>query len=192
MIRALSLAVALIVAGCALPPDPGPPPAEPVPVVVPAPPPVVEAPARPVATPRKADRVLVEKSKRELHLMHEGEAFRTYRVALGTQPRGHKMQQGDNRTPEGEYVLGARNPGSRFYKSIHISYPNAADRASARARGVDPGGAIMIHGVAPEIVDLGPDHRLWDWTNGCIAVTNQEMDEIWAFVDRGTPIEIRP
>lgn len=127
-----------------------------------------------------------------MHLLYEGEPFRTYKVALGIQPVGHKMQQGDNRTPEGEYVLGRRNPGSRFHKSIHISYPNAEDRASARARGVDPGDLIMIHGVPPEIEDLGADHRLWDWTNGCIAVTNQEMDEIWDLVGPGTPIEIRP
>src|SRR3546814_12585662 len=102
------------------------------------------------------------------------------------------MQRGDNRTPEGEYVLGGRNAGSRFYKSIHISYPNEADRISARERGVNPGGSIMIHGVPPDLTDLGADHRLWDWTNGCIAVTNGEMDEIWTLVDSGTPIEIRP
>src|SRR3546814_6719067 len=101
------------------------------------------------------------------------------------------MQRGDNRTPEGEYVLGGRNAGSRFYKSIHISYPNEADRISARERGVNPGGSIMIHGVPPDLTDLGADHRLWDWTNGCIAVTNGEMDEIWNLVDSGTPIEIR-
>ncbi|MFN4089865.1 MAG: murein L,D-transpeptidase family protein [Alphaproteobacteria bacterium] len=156
-------------------------------VAIPEPPP---PPPRP--DPARADRVLVLKSERIMHLLYEGEPFRTYKVALGIQPVGHKMQQGDNRTPEGEYVLGRRNPGSRFHKSIHISYPNAEDRASARARGVDPGDLIMIHGVPPEIGDLGADHRLWDWTNGCIAVTNQEMDEIWDLVGPGTPIEIRP
>lgn len=140
----------------------------------------------------KADKVLVLKEKRELLLLREGKAFRTYKVALGIKPRGHKERRGDHRTPEGQYVLGGRNAESRFYKSIHISYPNEADRAAARARGVNPGGSIMIHGVPPDLADLGADHRLWDWTNGCIAVTNREMDEIWNMVGPGTPIEIRP
>jgi len=140
----------------------------------------------------KADKVLVLKGQREMLLLREGKVFRTYKVALGIKPRGHKEQRGDNRTPEGQYILGGRNPESRFYKSIHISYPNEADRAAARARGVNPGGSIMIHGVPPDLADLGADHRLWDWTNGCIAVTNREMDEIWNLVEAGTPIEIRP
>lgn len=190
MIRTLLLGLVLIAAGCAPAIDPGPAPLSPPPAPVAAP--VLVPPSPPKATPRKAESVLVVKSKRELHLIHDGEPFRTYKVALGAQPTGHKERQGDNRTPEGQYVLDRRNPGSRFYKSIHVSYPNADDRASARVRGVDPGGLIMIHGLAPEIRDLGPDHRLWDWTKGCIAVTNREMDEIWAFVDMGTPIEILP
>src|SRR3546814_1951981 len=99
-------------------------------------------------------------------LLRAGKVFRTYRVALGIKPRGDKMQRGDNRTPEGEYVLGGRNAGSRFYKSNHISYPNEADRISARERGVNPGGSIMIHGVPPDLTDLGADPRGGGWTNG--------------------------
>ena len=140
----------------------------------------------------KADELIVIKSERKLMLMRQGSVLRTYRVALGIKPVGHKQQRGDERTPEGEYVIDARKPDSRFHRALHISYPNEQDRESARARGVAPGGSIMIHGLPPERAKLGKDHYLWDWTNGCIAVSNQEMDEIWEAVDVGTPISIRP
>lgn len=140
----------------------------------------------------KADELVVVKSERKLMLMREGSVIRTYRVALGIKPTGHKQQRGDARTPEGEYIIDARNAASRFHRALHISYPSAQDREDARARGVEPGGSIMIHGLPPERTKLGPLHYLWDWTNGCIAVSNQEMDEIWTAVEVGTPISIRP
>ena len=148
--------------------------------------------AVPAAAMPKADEIVVLKSERQLQLKRDGEVYKTYRVALGIKPIGHKQEQGDTRTPEGEYVIDARKPDSRFHRALHISYPNETDRESARSRGVQPGGSIMIHGLPPERAKLGKDHYLWDWTNGCIAVSNPEMDEIWAAVDVGTPITIRP
>ena len=140
----------------------------------------------------KADSVLVVKSARTLTLMSHGKILRTYKVALGGQPVGAKRQQGDHKTPEGHYNLDRRNPKSRFYKSIHISYPNAKERQDATGRGVSAGGDIMIHGLPNGFGWLGESHRAQDWTDGCIAVTNSEMDEIWNLVEDGTPIEIRP
>ncbi len=140
----------------------------------------------------KANKVIVLKSERRLLLLRGETILRSYRVALGRNPRGGKTRQGDGRTPEGRYLLDWRNPKSRFYRSIHISYPNAADRERARARGVAPGGDIMIHGLPNGLEAIGPAHANSDWTEGCIAVTNAEMDEIWAAVDDGTAIEIRP
>jgi murein L,D-transpeptidase YafK len=141
-----------------------------------------------------ADRVVVRKSERKLVLMNRGKVIRRYRVALGDSPYGPKRREGDERTPEGTYVLDWRNPRSNFYKAIHVSYPNARDLELARAMGVDPGGMIMIHGrpryVRSPRVLKEYDGR--DWTNGCIAVTNAEMDEIWALVRDGTPIQILP
>lgn len=141
---------------------------------------------------RPVDRVLVLKSERRMHLLSRGAIVRSYRVALGVNPVGHKRQRGDGRTPEGAYTLDWRNPQSRFGLSIHISYPNARDRADAARRGVDPGGDIMIHGVPPRAVWLGRLHSLFDWTEGCIAVSDAEIREIWSLVPNGTPIEIRP
>ncbi|HEY7774989.1 MAG TPA: L,D-transpeptidase family protein [Kineobactrum sp.] len=139
----------------------------------------------------KADQVLVIKSERMLYLQRNGESLRSYPVALGPVPRGHKRQQGDERTPEGHYVLDFKNAGSRFYKSIRISYPSRQDRLRASELGVDPGGDIMIHGQpATEQSLVGV--QLFNWTDGCIAVTNEQMDEIWELVPLGTPIEIRP
>jgi murein L,D-transpeptidase YafK len=135
----------------------------------------------------RADEVLVDKSDRQLQLLRKGEVIATFPVALGFAPEGHKTQQGDGRTPEGRYVLDWRNPKSRFYLSLHVSYPNAADRAQAAARGVSPGGDIFIHGT-PWLATVAG----WDWTLGCIAVSNADMDTIWASVADGTPIVIRP
>jgi murein L,D-transpeptidase YafK len=140
----------------------------------------------------KADRVLVLKKERTMFLMKGEAAFRVYRVALGPNAKGHKERQGDGRTPEGTYLLDSRNPNSNFYRAIHISYPNEADRENARQIGAPPGGNIFIHGLPNGMGDLGADHALWDWTDGCIGVTNEQMDEIWQAVDNGTPIEIRP
>jgi murein L,D-transpeptidase YafK len=140
----------------------------------------------------QADQVLVLKSEHTLKLMAHGTVIRTYKVALGGEPVGAKQQQGDHKTPEGQYILDRRNPQSRFYRSLHISYPNERDKLEAAKRGVDPGGDIMIHGLPNGFGWLGALHRAHDWTDGCIAVTNAEMDEIWKLVPDGTPIEIRP
>ena len=146
----------------------------------------------PPSAKTKADQVVVVKSDRTLTLMSHGKVLRTYKVALGGSPVGAKQQQGDHRTPEGHYVLDRRNPKSRFYKSIHISYPNDKDRREAAKRGVSPGGDIMVHGLPNGFGWLGEAHHAQDWTDGCIAVTNSEIDEIWDLVADGTPIEIRP
>lgn len=139
-----------------------------------------------------ADKVLVVKSEHALYLMKDGEAFATFHVVFGASPEGHKLQQGDQRTPEGNYTLGYKNSGSRYYKSIHISYPNTQDRAQAQARGVRPGGDIMIHGQPNGREWLTPVSQLINWTNGCIALTNKDMDVVWDAVQARTPIEIRP
>ncbi len=142
--------------------------------------------------PATADRVVVNKGARQMLLLREGEVIKFYQIALGTDPVGPKMRQGDGRTPEGTYLLDRRNSCSRFYKSIHISYPNSADMKAAKALGVSPGKDIMIHGLPNGLGRIGELHALLDWTNGCIAVTNAEMDEIWQLVADGTPIDIRP
>ena len=139
-----------------------------------------------------ADKVVVLKKKRLLLLVKDGEILRKYRVAIGRNPVGSKTRQGDGKTPEGEYVLDRRNPNSRFYRSIHISYPNTNDVNRAQRKGVAPGRDIMIHGLPRNYEDVGELHTVTDWTRGCIAVTNAEIDEIWSFVPNGTPIEIRP
>jgi len=138
--------------------------------------------------PLHADRVVVLKKERTLELLNHGKVIKTYKVALG----GPKTQQGDHKTPEGAYVLDSRNPHSQFYKSIHVSYPNASDRGAARQKGVSPGGDVFVHGLPNGYRYVGAAHRLKDWTDGCIAVTDEEMDEIWLAVSDGTPIEIRP
>ncbi len=139
-----------------------------------------------------ADEVLVEKDKRELHLIRDGAVFRTFDIALGIQPRGDKQQEGDFRTPEGRYVLDSRNPHSEYFLSVHISYPDRQDRQEARALGVDPGGAIMIHGQPNTPTRSEAYYRTQDWTNGCIAVSNSDMIDIWLMTGENTPIEIRP
>ena len=140
----------------------------------------------------QADQVVVYKSKRQMQLLRAGKVLRTYRIALGDSPVGHKKQEGDEKTPEGDYVLDWRNPNSLYYKSIHISYPNAQDREQAQRRGVSPGGDIMIHGRNGPVVLPDGTYKWKDWTNGCIAVANAEMDEVWGMVKNGTPIRIHP
>jgi murein L,D-transpeptidase YafK len=134
----------------------------------------------------RIDRVVVQKSRREMLLLSGESVVRNYRVALGRDPVGHKQQEGDGRTPEGRYTIDRRNPKSKYHLSLHISYPTPDDIDRARGLGVDPGGDIMIHGCK-----AGVDHPS-DWTHGCIAVTNSEMDEIWNLVADGTPIDILP
>lgn len=139
-----------------------------------------------------ADLVVVIKSKRAMFLMKEGKIIRVYRVALGKNPVGEKISQGDGKTPEGRYYIIGRNPKSNFYKALKISYPNEKDIERAIRLNVKPGGGIMIHGLSKHVEYLGKYHILDDWTEGCIAVTNEEMDEIWKLVPDGTPIEILP
>lgn len=142
--------------------------------------------------PAHASRVVIDKSSRTLTLHQGDRPFRAYRIALGGEPTGHKLQEGDGRTPEGRYRIDAANPGSAFHLALRISYPNAADRSAAAARGVSPGGDIMIHGLPNGYGAIGIAHRLIDWTNGCIALTNEEMEEVWRLVPVGTPVEIHP
>lgn len=139
----------------------------------------------------KADKAIVIKSKRTLLLLRDGEILAAYRIALGRSPKGKKIKAGDKKTPEGRYTL-SKNSNSRFHLSLRISYPNESDIENAKRLGVSPGGDIMIHGLPQELADFGKYHRYYDWTDGCIAVTNQEIEEIYRMVDDGTPIEILP
>ena len=128
--------------------------------------------------------MVVSKKRREMVLLRGESVLRTYRIALGREPVGPKRQEGDGRTPEGRYVIDRRNAKSKYHLALHISYPDAADVARAREAGVDPGGDIMIHGLKDGV------RRDGDWTQGCIAVTDEEMDEIWGLVGDGTAIWI--
>jgi murein L,D-transpeptidase YafK len=149
------------------------------------------APAQQARPGEKADLVVVDKSERTLRVYQDGNAIRIYRgLQFGDAPQGHKRFQGDEKTPEGRYVLDYANPQSSYYLSLHVSYPNAQDRAYARARGRSPGGDIFIHGQ-PNGMPF--DARVeGDWTDGCIALSNREIAEIWSLVPDGTPIDIRP
>jgi murein L,D-transpeptidase YafK len=139
-----------------------------------------------------ADHVIVHKSERRLELLRDGEVFNSFPVALGANPEGHKEREGDQRTPEGTYVLDARNPNSQFFLALRVSYPNAEDVRRARARGMNPGNNIMIHGL-PNDAAHPSDHYLYsDWTDGCIAVSNSAMIDIWLSVPDNTPITILP
>jgi murein L,D-transpeptidase YafK len=140
----------------------------------------------------KADKVLVDKSEKRLYLIKDGERFMSLPVTFGGEPKGHKVQQGDQRTPEGNYTLEWKNPNSKFYKSIRVSYPNAEDRAKAQRLGVDPGGDIMVHGQANGWQWASPLLQFFSWTDGCVALSNKNMDKVWEAVEPGTPIEIRP
>ena len=140
----------------------------------------------------KIDEVLVYKSQRLMKLMAGKTVVAQYRISLGANPIGHKQQQGDSRTPQGQYSIDYRNPHSRFYRSLHISYPNKHDRALARRRGVSPGGDIYIHGLPNGQGALAAVYSYIDWTDGCIAVSNSAMRVIWQRVKNGTPIRILP
>jgi murein L,D-transpeptidase YafK len=140
----------------------------------------------------KADRVVVKKSESRLYLERDGKPFASFRATFGAEPKGHKQQEGDERTPEGRYVLDSKNANSAYYKAIHISYPNGQDIAAAKVQGVEPGGLIMIHGQRNGFGWLASVAQWFNWTDGCVAVSNKEMDTIWKAVDVGTPIEIFP
>ncbi|MCP4977992.1 MAG: L,D-transpeptidase family protein [Maribacter sp.] len=139
-----------------------------------------------------ATQVIVHKKDRIMLLMNNGNEIARYKISIGGNPQGHKQQEGDQRTPEGKYVLDYKKSDSAFYKAIHISYPNKQDKANAKKLGVSPGGFIMIHGQNNKLGWLSSITQLFDWTDGCIAVNNAEMDEIWKAVDAGTPIIINP
>jgi tetratricopeptide (TPR) repeat protein len=141
---------------------------------------------------KPVDKVLIEKKKRRLTLISNGEAIKTYKIALGGDPVGPKERQGDKKTPEGSYTIASRNRHSDYHLSLRISYPNEKDVKRAKQLGVSPGGDIMIHGIKNGLSWLGGFHTEIDWTKGCIAVTNKEMEEIARLVPNGTPVEIRP
>lgn len=152
---------------------------------------IVPTPAA-LAEDLRVDRVVIEKGERRLTLLSNGKPVRSYRVALGASPKGQKRFEGDQRTPEGVYTVDFRNANSGFYRALRISYPNEADRVRALEAGMSPGGQIMIHGLKNGQGWLGERHLADDWTNGCVAVTNAEIDEIWSLVNLGTPVEIKP
>jgi murein L,D-transpeptidase YafK len=139
-----------------------------------------------------ADRLVIDKSERTLTLFWHGVPIKVYRVALGGDPVAPKRRQGDERTPEGSYVVSLRHENSEFHRALHLSYPNADDRARARAERVPPGGDIEIHGQREGFGWVGSAHTLFDWTNGCVAVTNLEIEELWRATPNGTPVEIVP
>ncbi|ATR82011.1 MULTISPECIES: L,D-transpeptidase family protein [Pseudomonas] len=147
---------------------------------------------KPVSQQRTVEKVLVIKSARQLQLISAGEPFKSYRISLGKQPNGPKQREGDKRTPEGLYWLDWRKVSDRYNLAMHVSYPNVSDAARARREGVEPGGMIMIHGTP-----LNDEYPEWyfhtlDWTEGCIAMKNADMREVWSLVKDGTLIEIRP
>jgi tetratricopeptide (TPR) repeat protein len=138
------------------------------------------------------DKIVIEKKARRLMLISNGEVIKTYRIALGGNPIGPKERQGDNKTPEGTYVIDSRNRGSRYHLSLHISYPNERDKKRAKELGVSPGGDIMIHGIKNGFSWVGDAHAEADWTKGCIAVTDEEIEEINKLAPNGTIVDIRP
>ena len=139
-----------------------------------------------------ADKVVVHKQRRELHLLKGSDTVKTYQVALGKNPIGPKMREGDGRTPEGVYKIDWRNSKSTFHLSLHISYPNSSDIARAKRLGFSPGGMIMIHGLTNGLRWIGKRHLLSDWTDGCIAVTSEEIEELWRCIPDGTTIILLP
>jgi murein L,D-transpeptidase YafK len=151
-----------------------------------------DAPVQSLSMSSQADPLVVEKGRRRLVAYSHGSALRAYTVSLGRDPIGPKMRQGDRRTPEGRYIINSHNPASTFHRALHVSYPSAVDSARAHAAGYDPGGDIMVHGVRNGLGWIGRAHRFMDWTTGCIAVTDPEIEELYRIVSDGTPIEIRP
>lgn len=140
----------------------------------------------------KIDLVVVTKSKAKMVLMRNGKVMRQYRIAMGDRPKGHKLKEGDQRTPEGRYILDYKKSDSAYYRAIHISYPNDEDKLRAKALGISPGGQIMIHGQNPNSSLTPEEAQKFNWTDGCIAITNRQMDELWGSIEPGTPIEIWP
>jgi murein L,D-transpeptidase YafK len=146
----------------------------------------------PLPTGTAIDRIVLDKSARKLSVLANGKTLKSYRVALGRNPVGAKEQEGDMKTPEGIYKIDSRNPQSNFHLALHVSYPSDEDKARAAERGVNAGFDIMIHGIQNGRGWIGAFHRLKDWTAGCIAVTDEEMEELWRVTSDGTTVEIRP
>ncbi len=146
----------------------------------------------PQASGEIADRIVIRKAAHTLTLIKGDRELATYKVSLGRNPLGAKTQRGDHKTPEGDYVIDAMKSNSRFHRALHISYPNLADRERAHVAGVNPGGDVEIHGIENGLGWIGSLHRGIDWTDGCIAVTDDEIEEIWNRVKIGTSVEIGP
>jgi murein L,D-transpeptidase YafK len=145
------------------------------------------------AEPKVAvDSIVISKSAHTLSLMSGKTALKTYRVALGRGSAEAKQVAGDNRTPEGKYIIDEKKTSTNFHKALHISYPNAEDRAKAMKLGRSPGGDIEIHGLPTTFAWVGSTQHVLDWTAGCIALSNDEIDEVWKMVSIGTPVEINP
>jgi murein L,D-transpeptidase YafK len=145
-----------------------------------------------VSATEMIDLVRVLKAERKIQLIAKGQIIREFPISLGGKPVGHKRQSGDQHTPEGKYILDYKKSDSAFYKAIHISYPNFADIENARKAGVSPGGQIMIHGQKNGLGWLAPLTQRFDWTNGCVALSNKDMDEVWNLVKVGAAIELVP
>ena len=148
--------------------------------------------SNPLPTGTTIDRIVIEKSARKLSVLANGKTLKSYRVALGRSPVGAKQQEGDNKTPEGVYKIDGRNPQSNFHLALHVSYPSDEDKTRAAERGVPAGFDIMIHGIQNGRGWIGAFHRLNDWTAGCIALTDEEIEELWRVTPDGTTVEIRP
>ena len=148
--------------------------------------------AEPLPRAVRADRLVIRKADRTLTLYWHGAKLKSYRVALGARPVGPKQERGDLRTPEGLYVIAKHSKKTVFHGALVLSYPNADDCSRARAAGVSPGSGIEIHGLHEGFEWLGSAHAILDWTDGCIAVTNREIDELVRAVPDGTPVEILP
>jgi murein L,D-transpeptidase YafK len=146
----------------------------------------------PLASRTTIDRIVIKKSARDLSVFANGKKLKTYRVALGRNPLGAKQEEGDKKTPEGIYKIDGRNPQSSFHLALHVSYPSDEDKARAAVRGVAAGSDIMIHGIRNGLGWIGAFHRLRDWTIGCVALTDEEIEELWRITPDGTTVEIRP
>lgn len=151
-----------------------------------------KVPSASAAAALLADSIVVEKHLRRLTLYRAGQPVKQYAIALGRNPSGRKVQTGDLKTPEGTYFIEGRNTQSQYYRSLRISYPDMLDQLRAQSLGLTAGGDIMIHGLPPGREQIGAAHRRTDWTEGCIAVTNEELDEIWRAIPDGAPIQIKP
>jgi len=185
---ALPTITSAIAAAPAIVPTPAPGAAAPPAQATPAP----AAPDWEKYATAKADSIVVYKSARLLQLRRHGQVIRSYHVALGRQPIGQKMEEGDGKTPEGSYIIDRRNGDSEYHLALHVSYPGESDLQRAAARHVSAGGAIMIHGEPNVLNDEGKKRLFKDWTAGCIALNNRDIDEVWRLVDDGVSVDIYP